>query len=95
MPATDTIDFEHEFGDLVAELRALPTAAPAPVRERVRAFGEPAQPVTLWDRVRGIAWRRVAPRACAGLRCRRSRGVCDSRRCELEPAARSSAHRTR
>ena len=71
MPATDTIDFEREFGDLVAELRALPTAAPAPVRERVRAFGEPAQPVTLWDRVRGIAWRRsllvLAPACVVGV----------------------------
>lgn len=59
MPAPDTTDFEREFSDLVAELRALPTAAPAPVRERVRALGEPTQPVTLWDRVREIAWRRV------------------------------------
>jgi hypothetical protein len=58
MPATDTTDFEREFSDLVAELRALPTAAPAPLRERVRALGEPAQPATAWDRLRGFQWRR-------------------------------------
>ena len=71
MPGTDTIDFEHEFSDLVAELRALTTAAPAPLRERVRALGEPAQPDTLWDRVRGIAWRRsllvLAPACVVGV----------------------------
>ena len=42
MPATDTIDFEREFADVVRELRALPAAAPAPARERARALGEPA-----------------------------------------------------
>jgi hypothetical protein len=42
MPATDTIDFEREFEELVRELRALPAAAPDSVRERVRALGEPA-----------------------------------------------------
>ena len=42
MPATETIDFEHEFEELVRELRALPTAASDSVRERVRALGEPA-----------------------------------------------------
>src|SRR2546423_3988947 len=42
MPATDTTDFEREFEELVRELRALPTAAPASVREGVRALGEPA-----------------------------------------------------
>ena len=31
-----------EYGELVRELRALPTAAPERVRERVRALGEPA-----------------------------------------------------
>jgi Domain of unknown function (DUF4349) len=41
MPATEPIDFEREFSELVRELRALPTAAPAEVRERVRALGEP------------------------------------------------------
>ncbi|MFL5950051.1 MAG: DUF4349 domain-containing protein [Gaiellaceae bacterium] len=42
MPATETIDFEREFAELVRELRELPTAAPEPVRARVRALGEPA-----------------------------------------------------
>ena len=58
MPATDTIDFEREFSDLVAELRALPTAAPTPLRKRVRALGEPVQPATAWDRLSGFQWRR-------------------------------------
>jgi hypothetical protein len=48
MPATD-IDFEREFEELVRDLRALPTAAPTGVRERVRALGEPARPRTLHD----------------------------------------------
>jgi Domain of unknown function (DUF4349) len=42
MPATDTIDFEREFAELVRELRAVPAAAPEQARERVRALGEPA-----------------------------------------------------
>jgi hypothetical protein len=42
MPATDTIDFEREFEELVRELRALPTAAPDAVRRRVGALGEPS-----------------------------------------------------
>jgi hypothetical protein len=71
MPATDTIDFEREFNELVAELRALPTAAPDELRERVRALGEPAAPVTLWDRVRAISWRRsllvLAPACVLGV----------------------------
>jgi hypothetical protein len=54
MPATDTVDFEREFEELVRELRALPTAAPETVRERVRALGEPAPrrslPVLPWRR---------------------------------------------
>jgi hypothetical protein len=58
MPATE-IDFEREFEDLVRELRALPTAAPEHVRERVRALGEPAQPPTLLDRLRLVSWRRA------------------------------------
>lgn len=41
MPASETVDFEREFGELVRELRALPTDTPATVRERVRALGEP------------------------------------------------------
>jgi hypothetical protein len=48
MPATD-IDFEREFEELVRDLRALPTAAPTSVRERVRTLGEPARPRTLHD----------------------------------------------
>jgi hypothetical protein len=58
MPATDTMDFEREFEELVRDLRALPTAAPEHVRERVRALGEPAQPLKPWDRVRAVSWRR-------------------------------------
>lgn len=58
MPATDTIDFEREFEQLVADLRALPTAAPAPLRERVRALGEPGPQLTLWERIRPLASRR-------------------------------------
>src|SRR5882762_10391432 len=58
MPATDTIDFEREFEDLVRELRALPTAAPEHVRQGVRDLGEPAAPVQLWDRMRGLSIRR-------------------------------------
>src|SRR5919201_43211 len=54
MPATDTIDFEREFEELVAELRALPTAAPDRLRERVRALGEPAEP----RRLPVVPWRR-------------------------------------
>jgi hypothetical protein len=42
MPATDTIDFEREFEQLVRELRAVPADAPAGLRERLRALGEPA-----------------------------------------------------
>jgi hypothetical protein len=57
MPATET-DFEREFEELVRDLRALPTAAPEHVRERVRALGEPAQPPTLLDRLRLVSWRR-------------------------------------
>jgi uncharacterized protein DUF4349 len=51
MPATDTTDFEREFEELVQQLRAIPSAAPETVRERVRALGEP-QPR------RSIPWRR-------------------------------------
>lgn len=54
MPATDTVDFEREFEELVRELRALPTAAPESARERVRALGEPAPrrslPLLPWRR---------------------------------------------
>jgi hypothetical protein len=71
MPATETKDFEREFEELVGQLRALPTAAPEHVRERVRALGEPAQTTTLWDRLRGASWRRamlvLAPACVLGL----------------------------
>jgi hypothetical protein len=42
MSATDTIDFEREFADLVRALRAVPGETSAPLRERVRGLGEPA-----------------------------------------------------
>jgi len=71
MPATDRIDFEREFEQLVHELRALPAAAPEHVRERVRALGEPVQPATFWNRVPVIPWRRsllvLAPVCVLGL----------------------------
>jgi hypothetical protein len=51
MPATDTTDFEREFEELVQQLRAIPSDAPEPVRERVRALGEPPER-------RQIPWRR-------------------------------------
>ena len=57
MPATD-VDFEREFEELVRDLRALPTAAPAGVREHVRALGEPARPRTLHDLLLMLSWRR-------------------------------------
>jgi Domain of unknown function (DUF4349) len=56
MPATETIDFEREFEELVRELRALPTAAPDRVREHVRALGEPASRGS----VPTLPWRRAA-----------------------------------
>src|SRR5919198_1374212 len=58
MPATDTTDFEREFEELVRELRALPTAAPEQLRERVHALGEPTQPPSLRDRALTFPWRR-------------------------------------
>jgi hypothetical protein len=42
MPASETVDFEREFAELVRELRAVPSDAPPELRERVRALGEPA-----------------------------------------------------
>jgi uncharacterized protein DUF4349 len=57
MPATD-VDFEREFEELVRDLRALPTAAPATVREHVRALGEPARPRTLHDLLLTLSSRR-------------------------------------
>jgi hypothetical protein len=41
MPATETVDFEREFADLVRELRAVPSDAPSELYERVRGLGEP------------------------------------------------------
>ncbi len=71
MPATETMDFEREFEELVRRLRALPTAAPDVVRERVRALDEPAQQPQLWDRLRAVPWRRslliLAPVCVLGL----------------------------
>jgi hypothetical protein len=64
MPATETLDFEREFAELVRELRSVPASAPDSVFERVRALGEPAprRRLPLWP------WRRalfvLAP-ACA------------------------------
>src|SRR5947207_2271572 len=55
MPASETVDFEHEFEELVRELRALPADAPASVRERVRALGEP-QPRRVSPQ---LTWRRA------------------------------------
>jgi hypothetical protein len=70
MPATD-VDFEREFEELVRDLRALPTAAPGGVRERVRALGEPARPRTLHDLLLAFSWRRsllvLAPVCVLGL----------------------------
>src|SRR4051794_18570781 len=67
MPATDTIDFEREFEELVRELRALPTAAPEALRGRVRALGEPAPRRSLPT----LPWRRsvlvLAPVCVLGL----------------------------
>jgi hypothetical protein len=70
MPATD-VDFEREFEELVRDLRALPTAAPTEVRERVRALGEPTRPRTLHDLLLMLSWRRsllvLAPVCVLGL----------------------------
>ena len=67
MPATDTIDFEREFEQLVRELRAVPADAPDGVRVRVRALGEPAPKRSLPT----LPWRRsllvLAPVCALGL----------------------------
>jgi hypothetical protein len=67
MRATDTIDFEREFEELVRELRGLPTAAPQNLRNRVRALGEPAPR----RRLPTLPWRRsllvLAPVCALGL----------------------------
>jgi uncharacterized protein DUF4349 len=44
----------NEFAEVIRELRALPTAAPESLRERVRALGEPAPRRTLPY----VSWRR-------------------------------------
>jgi hypothetical protein len=71
MPATETADFEREFEQLVRDLRALPTAAPAELRDRVRALGEPGKKPSAWDRLRPIPVRRsllvLAPACVLGL----------------------------
>src|SRR5512133_423575 len=70
MPATD-VDFEREFEELVRDLRALPTAAPTNLRERVRTLGEPERPRTLHDLLLTLSWRRsllvLAPVCVVGL----------------------------
>jgi Domain of unknown function (DUF4349) len=58
MPATETADFEREFEELVRDLRALPTAAPAQLRQRVRALGEPGHKPSALDRLRSFPLRR-------------------------------------
>jgi hypothetical protein len=73
MPATETADFEREFEELVRDLRALPTTAPAELREHVRALGdgEPGRAPSAWDRVRSLPLRRsllvLAPACVLGL----------------------------
>jgi hypothetical protein len=70
MPATD-VDFEREFEELVRDLRALPTAAPAQLREQVRMLGEPARARTLRDVLPVLSLRRsllvLAPVCVLGL----------------------------
>jgi Domain of unknown function (DUF4349) len=70
MPATET-DFEREFEELVRDLRALPSAPPQQLRERVRALGEPGRAPTAWDRLRSVSLRRsllvLAPACVLGL----------------------------
>jgi hypothetical protein len=71
MPATETADFEREFEELVRDLRALPTAAPRDVRERVRALGEPTLRPSVMERLRSLPLRRsllvLAPACVVGL----------------------------
>ena len=70
MPATD-VQFEHEFEELVRDLRDLPTAAPPELRARVHALGEPIEPRTARDLLAAIPWRRsllvLAPVCVLGL----------------------------
>jgi hypothetical protein len=72
MPATDTVDFERDFSELVARLRAVPSDAPAHARERVRSLGEPGvERPALADRLAVVPWRRsllvLAPLCIVGL----------------------------
>src|SRR5437588_12809426 len=60
MPATTTVDFEREFAEIVRALRAVPSEAPAELRERVRALGEP-------ERRRAFRFPRVSRRAALVL----------------------------
>jgi Domain of unknown function (DUF4349) len=53
----------NEFAELSADLRALPTAAPERLRERVRALGEPAPRRTLPR----VPWVVVAPACVAAV----------------------------
>src|SRR3954451_6913619 len=59
MRTPEALDAEREFPELVARLRALPAAAPEPLRERVRALGEPATPPRLRDRLPALSPRRT------------------------------------
>ncbi|HEY6067664.1 MAG TPA: DUF4349 domain-containing protein [Gaiellaceae bacterium] len=72
MPATDTVDFERDFPELVARLRAVHVDAPAYVRERVRSLGEPGlERPALADRLAVVRWRQsllvLAPICVVGL----------------------------
>jgi hypothetical protein len=65
MPASETVDFEREFEELVRELRALPSEASPAAREHVRALGEPASRRVFFPQ---LTWRRatvVLVPACA------------------------------
>jgi Domain of unknown function (DUF4349) len=70
MRPTD-MQVDPQFDDLLAELRALPIAAPATLRARVRALGEPEMRPTLQDRLAAIRLRRAlllaAPACVAAL----------------------------
>jgi Domain of unknown function (DUF4349) len=94
MRATETVDFEREFEELVRDLRALPTAAPGELREQVRALGEPGRAPSAWDRLRSFPLRRsllvLAPACVLGLVIAAViHGVVSSGR---EPVTRSIVH---
>src|SRR5947209_16243836 len=71
MSATEAMDFEREFEELVRELRAVPAETPQRLREQVRALGEPMRAAQLPDRLRALALRRsllvLAPVCVLGL----------------------------